>query len=473
MALAGADVLIGGSGNDTFVVDNIGDQVIELAGGGTDTVQSSVTLTLAANVENLTLTGVDALNGTGNELANVLTGNAGANTLTGGAGNDTLDGGLDAVLDVLIGGAGNDTYIVRANDTVTEAASAGTDTVKTDLTSFTLSANVENLTFTGTGAFVGMGNTLANALTGGIGNDTLDGGAGADTLTGGLGNDLYIVDNTGDRVVEAAGAGTDTVQSSVTLTLAANVENLILTGTGAISGTGNALDNVLTGNTGANTLTGGAGNDTLDGGADTVQDALVGGAGDDIYIVRANDTVTEATNAGRDTVKTDLLSFTLAANVEDLIFTGTGAFVGVGNALANVLTGGTGNDALSGAGGADTLIGGAGADTLTGGAGADQFVFTKPGSGIDTVTDFSRTQLDKIVVQGADYGLSTGALNADWFEANASGLSTKSHAAFVYNTTSHTLLWDADGNSAGVAAASIATFTNSVTLQYQDFLIIA
>ena len=276
-----------------------------------------------------------------------------------------------------------------------------------------------------------------------------------------------------DRVVEAAGAGTDTVQSSVTLTLAANVENLILTGTGAISGTGNALDNVLTGNTGANTLTGGAGNDTLDGGADTVQDALVGGAGNDIYIVRANDTVTEATNAGRDTVKTDLLSFTLGANVEDLIFTGTGAFVGVGNALANVLTGGTGNDALSGAGGADTLIGGVGADTLTGGAGADQFVFTKPGSGIDTVTDFSRTQLDKIVVQGADYGLSTGALNADWFEANAIGLSTKSHAAFVYNTVSHTLLWDADGNSAGVVAASIATFTNSVTLQYQDFLIIA
>ena len=145
----------------------------------------------------------------------------------------------------------------------------------------------------------------------------------------------------------------------------------------------------------------------------------------------------------------------------------------MGNALANVLTGGTGNDALSGAGGADTLIGGVGADTLTGGAGADQFVFTKPGSGIDTVTDFLRTQLDKIVVHGSDYGLGTGALNSDWFEANTSGVSTKSHAAFVYNTTSHTLLWDADGNSAGVPAASIATFTNSVTLQFQDFLIIA
>jgi Ca2+-binding RTX toxin-like protein len=146
----------------------------------------------------------------------------------------------------------------------------------------------------------------------------------------------------------------------------------------------------------------------------------------------------------------------------------------VGNALANVLTGGIGNDTLSGAGGADTLTGGAGNDTLTGGAGADQFVFAKPGSGTgaDTVTDFSRTQLDKIVVSGADYGLAAGALAADWFEASANGLSTKSHAAFVYNTTSHTLIWDADGNSAA-AATSIALFTNSAVLQYQDFLIIA
>ena len=89
--LAGSDMLIGGSGNDTFVVDQLGDQVIELAGGGTDTVQSSVTLSLAANVENLILTGVDAINGTGNELANMLTGNTGANTLDGGDGNDMLD----------------------------------------------------------------------------------------------------------------------------------------------------------------------------------------------------------------------------------------------------------------------------------------------------------------------------------------------------------------------------------------------
>ena len=100
-------------------------------------------------------------------------------------------------------------------------------------------------------------------------------------------------------------------------------------------------------------------------------------------------------------------------------------------------------------------------------------MFTKPGSGIDTVTDFSRTQLDKIVVQGADYGLAAGALNSDWFEANTSGVSTKSHAAFVYNTTSHTLMWDADGSRHRPGRPVQSTFTNSAVLQYQDFLIIA
>ena len=121
----------------------------------------------------------------------------------------------------------------------------------------TLTADVENLILIGSGAINGTGNAVANvltgnsginSLTGGDGNDTLDGRAGADILTGGVGDDLYIVDNTADLVVEALTAGTDTVQSSVTLTLAANVENLTLTGSGAINGTGNALANVLTGN---------------------------------------------------------------------------------------------------------------------------------------------------------------------------------------------------------------------------------
>ena len=77
----------------------------------------------------------------------------------------------------------------------------------------------------------------------GVGNDTLNGGTGADTLIGGVGNDSYYVDDVGDIVTEAANDGTDTVYSTVTYTLANNVENLTLQGTTAINGTGNALNN--------------------------------------------------------------------------------------------------------------------------------------------------------------------------------------------------------------------------------------
>ena len=268
---AGADTLIGGTGDDTYVVDNVGDVVTEALGEGTDTVNSSVTYTLAANVENLVLTGTSSINGTGNTLANALNGNSGNNTLDGGAGDDTL-----------IGGAGNDTYILdSAADVVTEAASAGTDTVRAGF-SYVLGANVENLVLTGTANINGTGNDLANSLTGnsstntldgGAGADTLSGGAGADTLIGGTGDDTYVVDNLGDVVTEALGEGIDTVRSCVTHTLAANVENLVLTGTANINGTGNALANALNGNSGNNTLDGGAGDDTL-----------IGGAGNDTYI---------------------------------------------------------------------------------------------------------------------------------------------------------------------------------------------
>lgn len=111
------------------------------------------------------------------------------------------------------------------------------------------------------------------------GNDTLDGGGGADRLIGGAGNDLYVVDHRSDRIIELAGEGVDTVQASISHTLAINVENLLLTGTAAINGTGNGANNVITGNTGANTLSGLAGDDTLNGGAGN--DLLIGGRGRD------------------------------------------------------------------------------------------------------------------------------------------------------------------------------------------------
>jgi Ca2+-binding RTX toxin-like protein len=244
--------------------------VSENTNEGTDTIQSSRTYTLSSNLEHLTLTGTSAINGTGNASDNVLTGNSGMNVLTGGAGHDT--------------------YVVGAGDSVVENASSGTDTVQSSVT-WTLGSNLENLTLTGSSAINGTGNTLSNILTGNSGVNVLNGGAGADTMAGGTGNDTYVVDNVGDVVTEAAGAGTDTVQSAVTYTLGSEIETLTLTGSAAINGTGNVLSNTLTGNTGSNVLDGGAGADTMSG-----------GAGNDTYVVdNVSDTVTESASAGTDT----------------------------------------------------------------------------------------------------------------------------------------------------------------------------
>jgi hypothetical protein len=212
----GTDFLIGGKGNDTFVVDNIGDIIAEGLNDGIDTVESSITWTLKTNLENLTLTGTTAINGTGNTLNNIITGNAADNVLTGGLGNDTLTGGAGA--DTLIGDAGNDSYYVdNTADSITENLNEGTDIVFSSVT-YTLTTNLENLTLTGTTAINGTGNTLNNILIGNIGNNVLNGGAGADTLIGGKGNDslyLGLNDNVVDNVNYTNGDGTDTVYQFV------------------------------------------------------------------------------------------------------------------------------------------------------------------------------------------------------------------------------------------------------------------
>jgi Ca2+-binding RTX toxin-like protein len=297
----GADTMTGGLGNDTYIVDNVGDKVIEAAGEGIDTVKAKISWTLGANIENLYLTGSAVIDGTGNELANKLFGNSAANTLTALGGNDFLNGGLGA--DHMIGGTGNDTYIVdNAGDVCTENAGEGSDQVKASVT-YTLGDNVEKLLLTGTTAIDGTGNGLANTITGNAaantlnglgGNDKIDGGAGADHMNGGLGNDIFYVDNAGDVCGENTGEGTDTVNASVSHVLEANIENLILTGTAVIDGTGNAGANTLTGNDAANVLAGLAGNDTIlgGGGNDTITggtglDVMTGGAGNDAFVFTA------------------------------------------------------------------------------------------------------------------------------------------------------------------------------------------
>lgn len=331
----------------------------------------SARMMFAGNAGNDSLTG-----GAGSD---VLSGGTGNDSLTGNAGNDQLTSGPG--VDTLIGGAGNDTYDTDGGDTIVEVTGDGTDTVRSSA-SLTLGANLERLILTGSSAIGGTGNSLANSITGNASANTLNGGTGVDTLIGGAGNDTYVTDG-GDTIVETVGGGTDTVRSSVSMALGANVEHLVLTGA-AVSGTGNGLANRITGNASANTLNGGTGADTL-----------IGGAGNDIYITNGSDTITEAVGAGIDTVQS-VVSLTLAANLDRLVLTGTGAMNGTGNILANTITGNAsanmlngrgGADKLLGGGGADRLIGGSGNDTMTGGAGADDFVFVA-GSGRDRITDF-------------------------------------------------------------------------------------
>ena len=412
---AGNDTLIGEGGNDTYVVDSALDVVTELVGQGTDLVQSSVTITLADNVETLILTGTANIDGAGNDDANTVTGNAGNNllrgvlgsdTLYGGNGQDSLYGGIDNDVlhgeagddslqggvgsDTLIGGSGNDTYVVdSALDVVTEDSGQGTDLVQSSVT-ITLADHVETLILTGTSALNGTGNALANTLTGNAGantlsggagndslvgnagNDNLTGGAGTDTLVGGTGNDTYTIDDSTDVVTEQSGEGTDTVQTASSFTLSGNIENLILTGSSAINGTGDAGNNALTGNTAANLLDGGAGDDIL-----------VGGAGNDTYVIdSASDVITEQNSEGTDTVQTSS-SFTLSGNIENLTLSGSNDIDGTGDNGANLIEGNSGDNALDGSAGNDTLNGNAGDDTLTGGTGNDSL---SGGAGSNTLS---------------------------------------------------------------------------------------
>ncbi len=409
----GADTLVGGQGDDLYVVDDAGDTVSEIGGQGIDTVQSSINYTLAAAVEVLSLTGSSNTNGTGTADADTLIGNSGDNALNGSGGNDSLDGGngndtLDGGngADTLVGGAGDDLYVVDSADVVTEAGGAGSDTIQTNI-SYTLVSNVEVLSLTGAGSIDGTGtvdadrilgndgnNTLNgdagnDTLSGGQGNDTLDGGGGVDSLTGGTGDDIYVVDDAGDLVVELSGAGegTDTVASSVSYTLTANVEALNLTGSGThIAGTGSTGNDTLTGNNGNNLLSGEDGNDSIMGAAG--HDSLVGGAGND------------------------------------------------------TLVGGNGND---------TLAGGAGQDSILLGSGTDKMVVNvadQP-SGIDSVNGFNASE-DMVHVAGTGltaggytFEIDSGGFQEDDYDSGG--------PVFVLANGSTELWYDADGSGGAAA----------------------
>lgn len=398
-----ADELYGGVGDDTYVVTTIGDSIVELAGEGFDTVETTaLAYTLGANLEALVFTGAGDFIGTGNGLDNVITGGAGADVLFGLAGDDVLRGG--GGLNVLHGGQGNDIYVVEtATDSIVELAGEGTDTVQTALSGYVLTAaHVENLTYIGSGNFTGAGNALANVITGGAGDDVLSGGAGNDTLIGGAGLDTA-------SYADALGAVDVRLNGNVT-------RNDGFGGADTLSGienvTGSSFDDLLIGSNGANVLSGGLGRDTLigldgddvlDGGAG-LANTLQGGRGDDTYILSAiGDSIVEFAGEGTDTVLTALGSVRLAANVENLTYTGSVGFFGQGNAGDNIIRGGLGRDTLMGHDGNDILIGGDGVpDELHGGAGDDIFVITAGG---DTIVEYVGGGFDTVQTALSSYTL--------------------------------------------------------------------
>ena len=388
--LVGITNVVGSAGNDRFVAA-VGDGNNSYNGGlGTDTYDLSATtaaatVNLATGVSTSADTGSDTLAGienviggagadtiTGDTNDNVLTGGAGNDTMVGGGGNDTFIGGTGA--NSMTGATGNDTYFVDdVGDVVVELANQGTDTINTTLNTFSLFpppaalGNVENLTFSGVGAFTGTGNGLANVITGGAGNDTLNGSTGADTMLGGLGNDTYFVDNLLDVVTEAPGlgTGTDTVRANASYTLAPGSAIEILSANTSVGLTliGNEFDNTVVGGGGADTLNGGDGNDRLNGGAGN--DTVAGGLGNDTFVATVGDG-NDSYDGGAGTDVYDLSNTSAAAIVNLGLGTSASAQTGTDSltGIENVV-GSTGNDTFvaSANDGNNSYNGGAGIDT--------------------------------------------------------------------------------------------------------------
>jgi Ca2+-binding RTX toxin-like protein len=403
-------------------------------------------------------------------------GGTGADTLTGSALADHMIGGAGAA-NTLIGGAGDDWYTVQATgDSVVELAGGGQDVVWTSLGVFTLPANVEVLIYTGPATpFLGLGNAENNYIAGGQGNDDLYGYSGNDvlsglggtnTLIGGTGNDLYNVSNRSDSTIEYANEGIDEVRTTFSIfALQNNVENLTFIDNAVHgAGVGNTLDNVIRGGTGTDDLFGREGNDTLYGGTG-VANTLFGQQGDDTYIVEhIGDSVIEYAGEGYDTVQTAISQFTLRDDVEALIYTGSGSFLGVGGNTDNAITGGAGADQLNGMGGNDFITGGSGADLLQGGSGNDQFRYTGGETGLDRIIDFVSGS-DKIALSTTGF-VHTATVA---FVSSGAPVATTTNSTFLYNVNDGIVSYDADGTGAG-AAVQIAQLNAGLTLAAGDFV---
>ena len=335
----GDDVLIAGVGAEEIQGDTGTDTVIYSGSAFSVAVDLATGSGLGGDAQDDSYSGIENVTGSafadiigGDTESNVITGGGGDDQLFGRGGGDTLVGGTG--IDRTDGGTGDDTHRVdNGADIVVERVGEGNDTVLTSVSyALTDAMHVEILNAavaTATTPISLTGNVRGNSLTGNSGANLLDGGGGADTMRGGRGNDIYVVDNGEDKAIESsATGGTDTVRSSVTFVLGANLENLTLTGAATANGTGNEGANTLVGNIANNVLRGGPGVDKLSGdrGADTLSggrgnDSLTGGGGADDFLFdsalgsAANVDRLEDFGTGADRILLDRSVFTgIAAN---------------------------------------------------------------------------------------------------------------------------------------------------------------
>jgi Ca2+-binding RTX toxin-like protein len=493
----GADLLGGGGGDDTIVGGAQGDT---LAGG----------------------TGGDSLvGGTGGDS---LYDGSGANTFEGGVGADTmrLDTTVNDALDIVtyarsaaavrvqldelgnatgVGGEAQGDVLIGAFGLV--GSSFGDTLTGNDVNGLAGADRIAGLSGAsnlrgGNGDDTLRGEGGNDTLLGEVGNDRLVGGADADTMQGGLGADTFdaVLGDNGARDVVSYAASPNSVR--VLLDSLGNATGVggdaqgdVLIGVDALVGSGFADTlagrdlaggggaDTLLGTALADTLLGGQGADTLNGGVGN--DSMTGGAGNDVFIVNGADTLSEAPGGGVDTVRVSTGNWTLAAEFENLVLTGSGFFAGTGNAVANAITGNSGDNVLNGFNGADTLSGGAGADTLVGGAvgdsmdgGADSdiFAYTTFTQGVDTIAGYVDRE-DAIAVSAAGFGgglVANSLLAASAFTSNNDGAATDAAHRFIWESDARTLWFDQDGTGA-TAAVALATFTGAVTLTAGEIFI--
>jgi ELWxxDGT repeat protein len=443
--------------------------------------------------------GADTIDGlAGDDTIKSLDGN---DQLFGSDGKDYLDGGKGN--DSMQGGMGDDTYFVDSiNDKVTENLNSGNDIVFSTV-SYTIPNNVERLSLfgsqpdkiaTGRGsADYLIGSAVADKLIGNAGDDTMKGNGGIDTMIGGAGNDFYLVDQTGDVIRElSTGGNNDQVYSSVNYTIPANVEKLYLVGTtaGKIA-TGRDGNNYLIGSSVADKLLGKGGNDTLLGGGGN--DTMIGGTGNDLYIVdQTGDVIKELADGGNNDQIYSSVSYTASANVEKVYLVGTttdriltgrdGKDYLIGSSVADKLLGKGGADILIGGDGNDKMTGGAGNDILQGGNGADHFiyntnkVFAASAIGIDTITDFTKSQADKILLGKKTFTKISSIAGKGFsvkseFATLTSNFDT-SKADIVYDSGTGKLFYNQNGIEAGYGTGGhFITLANKPALAGSDFII--